>query len=146
MKRISHWIDGKPAGGVAARTGDVFDPATGEVTGQVDFATPEIVADAVAAARAAFAEWRNASLTKRTQVLFAFRELLAGRRDDLAAIITAEHGKVLSDAAGEVQRGLEVVEFACGIASASRGSSRRSTSPRWSRCGSSPSPSPAATR
>jgi malonate-semialdehyde dehydrogenase (acetylating)/methylmalonate-semialdehyde dehydrogenase len=113
--RITHWIDGKPFGAVAERTGDVFDPATGERTGRVDFATPEVMDEAVAAAKAAFAEWGRTSLTKRATVLFAFRELLNERKEELAAIITAEHGKVLSDALGEVQRGLEVVEFACGI-------------------------------
>jgi malonate-semialdehyde dehydrogenase (acetylating)/methylmalonate-semialdehyde dehydrogenase len=113
--RISHWIDGKPFGGVAERTGDVFDPATGQVTGRVDFATPEVMDEAVAAAKAAFAEWGKTSLTKRAQVMFAFRQLLNERKEELAAIITAEHGKVLSDALGEVTRGLEVVEFACGI-------------------------------
>jgi malonate-semialdehyde dehydrogenase (acetylating)/methylmalonate-semialdehyde dehydrogenase len=113
--RITHWIDGKPFGAVAERTGDVFDPATGERTGRVDFATPEVMDDAVAAAKAAFAEWGRTSLTKRATVMFAFRELLNERKEELAAIITAEHGKVLSDALGEVQRGLEVVEFACGI-------------------------------
>jgi malonate-semialdehyde dehydrogenase (acetylating)/methylmalonate-semialdehyde dehydrogenase len=113
--RITHWIDGKPFGAVAERTGDVFDPATGERTGRVDFATPEVMDEAVAAAKAAFAEWGRTSLTKRATVMFAFRELLNERKEELAAIITAEHGKVLSDALGEVQRGLEVVEFACGI-------------------------------
>jgi malonate-semialdehyde dehydrogenase (acetylating)/methylmalonate-semialdehyde dehydrogenase len=113
--RISHWIDGKPYGSVAERTGEVHDPATGALTGRVDFATPEVMDEAVAAAKAAFAEWGRTSLTKRTQVLFAFRELLNERKEELAAIITAEHGKVLSDAVGEITRGLEVVEFACGI-------------------------------
>jgi malonate-semialdehyde dehydrogenase (acetylating)/methylmalonate-semialdehyde dehydrogenase len=113
--RISHWIDGKPFGGVAERTGDVFDPATGALTGRVDFATTEVMDEAVAAAKAAFAEWGRTSLTKRATVLFAFRQLLNERKEELAAIITAEHGKVLSDALGEVTRGLEVVEFACGI-------------------------------
>ncbi len=115
VTRISHWIDGKPYGAVAERTGEVFDPATGALTGRVDFATPEVMDEAVAAAKAAFAEWGKTSLTKRATILFAFRELLNERKGDLAAIITAEHGKVLSDALGEVQRGLEVVEFACGI-------------------------------
>ncbi len=114
-KHITHWIGGKPFGGVAERQGDVYDPATGEITGRVDFASAADVDEAVAAAKEAFAEWRNASLTRRTQVLFAFRELLNARKEELAAIITAEHGKVLSDALGEVTRGLEVVEFACGI-------------------------------
>jgi methylmalonic acid semialdehyde dehydrogenase len=113
--RISHWIDGKPFGGVAERTGEVHDPATGALTGRVDFATAEVMDEAVAAAKAAFAEWGRTSLTKRAQVMFAFRELLNERKEELAAIITAEHGKVLSDALGEVTRGLEVVEFACGI-------------------------------
>jgi malonate-semialdehyde dehydrogenase (acetylating) / methylmalonate-semialdehyde dehydrogenase len=113
--RITHWIDGKPFGAVAERTGDVFDPATGERTGRVDFATSAVMDEAVAAAKAAFAEWGRTSLTKRAQVLFSFRQLLNERKEELAAIITAEHGKVLSDALGEVTRGLEVVEFACGI-------------------------------
>ena len=112
---ISHWIDGKPAAGLGTRAGDVYDPATGEVTARVTFASEEDVEAAVAAARAAFPAWRDASLARRTAVLFAFREILHARKDELAAIITAQHGKVLADAAGEVQRGLEVVEFACGI-------------------------------
>ncbi|HEY5184635.1 MAG TPA: CoA-acylating methylmalonate-semialdehyde dehydrogenase [Actinomycetes bacterium] len=114
-KHLTHWIGGKPFGGVAERQGDVYDPATGEVSGKVDFASAAVVDDAVAAAKEAFAEWRNASLTRRTQVMFSFRELLNARKEDMAALITAEHGKVLSDALGEVTRGLEVVEFACGI-------------------------------
>jgi malonate-semialdehyde dehydrogenase (acetylating)/methylmalonate-semialdehyde dehydrogenase len=121
-RRITHWIDGKPWGGVADRTGDVFDPATGSVQAVVDLAGASAVAEAVDAARSAYDGWRRTSLSKRTQVLFAFRERLAAQREQIAALITAEHGKVLGDALGEVQRGLEVVEFACGIASASRGS------------------------
>jgi malonate-semialdehyde dehydrogenase (acetylating)/methylmalonate-semialdehyde dehydrogenase len=114
-KHITHWIGGKPYGGVAERQGEVYDPATGEVAGRVDFATAAVVDEAVAAAKEAFAEWRTSSLARRTQVLFAFRELLNARKEELAAIITEEHGKVLADALGEVTRGLEVVEFACGI-------------------------------
>ncbi|OLR95003.1 CoA-acylating methylmalonate-semialdehyde dehydrogenase [Actinokineospora bangkokensis] len=114
MKAITHWIGGKPWSGTAARTGDVHDPATGEVTGRVDFAERSEVDEAVAAARAAYPEWRDASLARRSSVLFAFRELLSARKDDLAEVITAEHGKVLDDAGGEVQRALEAVEFACG--------------------------------
>jgi len=113
--RITHWIDGKPYGRVAERQGEVFDPATGQRSGLVDFATAAVMDEAVAAAKEAFADWRNSSLSRRSQVLFAFRELLNERKGDLAALITAEHGKVLSDALGEVTRGLEVVEFACGI-------------------------------
>jgi malonate-semialdehyde dehydrogenase (acetylating)/methylmalonate-semialdehyde dehydrogenase len=115
MNRITHWIDGKPWGGVAERSGKVYDPATGAVAAQVDFATEAEVDEAVAAAAAAWRNWRNASLTTRANVLFAFRELLNQRKSELAAIVTAEHGKVLSDAAGEVQRALESVEYACGI-------------------------------
>ncbi|SCF16642.1 malonate-semialdehyde dehydrogenase (acetylating) / methylmalonate-semialdehyde dehydrogenase [Micromonospora viridifaciens] len=115
MNRTTHRIGGKPWNGVAERTGDIYDPATGQVRGHVDFATAPVVDEAVAAAQEAFTRWRTASLAQRTSVLFAFRELLHARRSDLAEILTAEHGKVLSDAAGEIQRGLENVEFACGI-------------------------------
>jgi malonate-semialdehyde dehydrogenase (acetylating) / methylmalonate-semialdehyde dehydrogenase len=115
-RRITHWIDGKPWSGVAGRTGEVFDPARGVVTGRVDLADDEQVDEAVAAARRAFdGGWRHASLAVRTQVMFAFRELLHARAHELAEVITSEHGKVVGDAAGEVQRGLEVVELACGI-------------------------------
>jgi len=114
-KQIVHWVDGKPFAGTSDRRGDVFDPATGQLSGQVEFATTADVDEAVAAAKHAFSEWRHSSLARRSQVMFAFRELLNQRKEDLAAIITAEHGKVLSDALGEVTRGLEVVEFACGI-------------------------------
>ncbi|WP_199440121.1 CoA-acylating methylmalonate-semialdehyde dehydrogenase [Umezawaea beigongshangensis] len=113
--RITHRIGGKPWTGAAERTGDVHDPATGAVSGRVDLASASDVDVAVAAAREAFTSWRDASLARRTRVMFAFRELLDARSADLAAIVTAEHGKVLSDAAGEVQRALESVEFACGV-------------------------------
>ena len=113
--RITHWIEGKAWSGTPQRSGEVFDPATGQVTGLVDFAEPADVDEAVAAARRAFPGWRDTSLHKRVAVLFEFRQLLAQRAADIAGLITAEHGKVLSDAAGEVQRGLEVVEFACGV-------------------------------
>jgi malonate-semialdehyde dehydrogenase (acetylating)/methylmalonate-semialdehyde dehydrogenase len=93
----------------------VYDPATGQVSGQVDFATPAEVDLAVAAAKDAFASWRRASLARRASVLFGFRELVRGHASQLAELITAEHGKVAADAAGEVARGLEVAEFACGI-------------------------------
>jgi malonate-semialdehyde dehydrogenase (acetylating)/methylmalonate-semialdehyde dehydrogenase len=114
-KHITHWIGGKPFDGDAARRGDVHEPATGRVAGHVDFASAAEVDAAVAAAKAAFPGWRDASLARRTSVLFRFRELVAAHRDELARLISSEHGKVLSDAAGEVARGLEVVEFACGI-------------------------------
>jgi malonate-semialdehyde dehydrogenase (acetylating)/methylmalonate-semialdehyde dehydrogenase len=116
VKQITHWIDGKRWSGISERRGRVFDPATGEAAAEVDFASAGEVDEAVAAATASFPRWRDTSLTRRTQVLFSFRELVNARKADVAALITAEHGKVFSDAAGEVSRGLEVVEFACGIA------------------------------
>jgi malonate-semialdehyde dehydrogenase (acetylating)/methylmalonate-semialdehyde dehydrogenase len=114
-KHVTHWIDGQPWTGSAERHGDVYDPATGALTGTVDFASVREVDDAVAAAAAAFPAWRATSLAKRATILFRFRELINARRDELAAIIVAEHGKVHADALGEVARGIEVVEFACGI-------------------------------
>ena len=113
---ITHWSNGTRFEGAATgRTGDVTNPATGEVTAQVTFAGPSDAEQVIGSARAASRAWAAASITARTQVLFRFRELLSERKEELAAIITAEHGKVLADALGEVSRGLEVVEFACGI-------------------------------
>lgn len=113
--RISHWIDGRESAGTSGRTAPVFNPATGAQTGEVDLASAPEVDAAVARAAEAARSWRQASLSRRSAVLFAFRELLHQRSDELAAIITAEHGKVLSDAAGEIARGLENVEFATGV-------------------------------
>jgi malonate-semialdehyde dehydrogenase (acetylating)/methylmalonate-semialdehyde dehydrogenase len=115
MKKVSHWINGKVSTESSGRTGDIYNPATGKISGTVEFASTAQVGAVVDVATKAFHEWRNSSLTKRTQVLFAFRELLNANKSKVAALITEEHGKVLSDAAGEVTRGLEVVEFACGI-------------------------------
>src|SRR5687768_15890739 len=115
MERISHWIGGKVVPGESGRTGPVFDPATGEQTHEVDFASAEEVGQAVAAAAEAFPAWRATSLSKRSDVMFQIRELLEDRRTEIASVITAQHGKVLSDAMGEVARGLENIEFACGI-------------------------------
>ena len=162
MKRIGS--TGDEAG---VRTAPVFDPASGEQTGAVVLASPGDVDRAVAGARAAWSEWRESSLSARTRMLFAFRQLADRHRDDLARLITAEHGKVLEDARGEVSRGIEVVEFACGIPNSSKGNSPRtcpagstlprsasrsgwwpasprSTSRSWSRCGCTRSPSPVA--
>ncbi|MFG1999418.1 CoA-acylating methylmalonate-semialdehyde dehydrogenase [Spirillospora sp. NPDC048911] len=113
-KHVTHWINGKPAT-AAGRQGDIYEPSTGRLSGTVDFAAQPEIDAAVAAARAAFPGWRDTSLTQRVKILFRFRELLAEHRDELARLISSEHGKVVSDAAGEVARGLEVVEFACGI-------------------------------
>jgi malonate-semialdehyde dehydrogenase (acetylating)/methylmalonate-semialdehyde dehydrogenase len=114
-KHVTHWIDGRLWEGSAERHGDIHDPATGAVTGRVDFASVSEVDRAVSAAAAAFPGWRDVSVAKRTQVMFAFRELLNTHKDELAALIVSEHGKVHSDALGEIARGLDVVEFACGV-------------------------------
>ena len=121
MAYIPHWINGKASDTKAERHGDVFDPATGLKTGEVGFATPAVLDAAVAVAAKAFESWRHASLSKRTKVLFAYRELVERHKLELARVLTAEHGKVLSDALGEVNRGLEVIEFACGIAQLMKG-------------------------
>ena len=114
--RITHLVAGTPWEGTSERTSPVFDPATGEQTGTLDLASADLVGQVVAGAKQAWKdEWGQASFTRRTQVLFKFRELLDRDKERIAALITAEHGKVLSDALGEVTRGLEVAEFACGI-------------------------------
>ncbi|WP_432990883.1 CoA-acylating methylmalonate-semialdehyde dehydrogenase [Dactylosporangium sp. CA-233914] len=113
--RIPHWMDGAARAGTSGRTSPVFNPATGKQSGEVGLASAGEVAAAVASAKAAFKAWRSASLSKRSAVLFAFRQLLLDGAGELAQIITAEHGKVLADAHGEIARGLENVEFACGV-------------------------------
>jgi malonate-semialdehyde dehydrogenase (acetylating)/methylmalonate-semialdehyde dehydrogenase len=113
--RISHWVDGAMMVGASGRTSPVYNPATGLQTAEVDLASVAEVDRAVASAKAAAREWRTTSLSKRSAVLFAFRQLLHDATDELAKIITAEHGKVLSDAAAEIGRGLENVEYACGV-------------------------------
>jgi malonate-semialdehyde dehydrogenase (acetylating) / methylmalonate-semialdehyde dehydrogenase len=115
VNRINHWIDGQLAAGTSGRTGPVFNPATGLLSAEVDLASADEVGAAVASAVAAAREWRSASLSRRSGVLFAFRELLHAHADELAKIITAEHGKVLADAHGEIARALENVEYACGV-------------------------------
>ncbi len=112
---LTHWIGGRSDPRPAERHHEVTESATGEVVARVPLAGPEVVDEAVTAATAAAREWGESSLATRTKVLFAFREQMHARRDELAKIVTREHGKVLADAAGEVQRGLEVVEFACGL-------------------------------
>jgi malonate-semialdehyde dehydrogenase (acetylating) / methylmalonate-semialdehyde dehydrogenase len=115
VKPINHWISGAAYGGRSGRSGPVFNPATGRQSGAVDFATVEEVDRAVQAAKAALPAWRSMSLAKRAELFFAIRELFHARREELARHLTAEHGKVLSDAMGEVTRGLEVIEFCCGL-------------------------------
>ncbi|MFI9200259.1 CoA-acylating methylmalonate-semialdehyde dehydrogenase [Streptomyces sp. NPDC053048] len=121
MKTVNHWIDGKSVEGTSGNYGPVTDPATGAVTTRVAFASAEEVDAAVAAAKAAYATWGGSSLAARTAVLFRYRALLDAHRDELAALITAEHGKVHADALGEVARGLEIVELACGITTQLKG-------------------------
>jgi malonate-semialdehyde dehydrogenase (acetylating)/methylmalonate-semialdehyde dehydrogenase len=113
--RVSHWINGRSVQGTSGREGAVYDPATGTLARHVDFASTEEVAAAVAAAKAAFPGWRATSLSKRTDIMFKIRNLVDQRRHELAAHLTAEHGKVPSDALGEIARGLENIEFATGI-------------------------------
>jgi malonate-semialdehyde dehydrogenase (acetylating)/methylmalonate-semialdehyde dehydrogenase len=112
---LKHWIAGKTHEGPVERWGDVFNPATGESSTRVAFATPEVVDEAVKAAAAAQKKWGATSLAVRARVMFAYRQLLEKNKVEMAALITREHGKVAADALGEVSRGLEVVEFACGL-------------------------------
>ncbi len=115
LRRVSHWIRGEIVPGTSGRTGPVYNPATGELQAEVDFASPEEVDRAVAAAKEALPAWRALSLSRRAELMFAIRDLVRAHGDDIARILTLEHGKVLSDAKGEVARGLEVIELACGI-------------------------------
>jgi malonate-semialdehyde dehydrogenase (acetylating)/methylmalonate-semialdehyde dehydrogenase len=115
VTKIEHWIGGKTTPASSTRTSAVWNPATGAQQAEVVLATASDVDEAVAVAATAFEEWSQTSLSRRTKILFAFRELVNSHQDEFAALITDEHGKVLSDARGEVQRGLEVIEFACGI-------------------------------
>src|SRR5438876_2388694 len=114
-ERVGHWIGGKRVPGTSGRTGPVYDPARGRLAREVQFASAEEVGKAVAAAKAAFPAWRATSLSRRTEILFKIRNLVDQHRTEIAAILTSEHGKVTADALGEVARGLENLEFACGI-------------------------------
>jgi malonate-semialdehyde dehydrogenase (acetylating)/methylmalonate-semialdehyde dehydrogenase len=114
-RRITHWIGGASVPGTSGRSGPVYNPATGAQSGVVDFASVEEVDAAVQSAKAAFPAWRAVSLSRRADLFFRIRQLLHEHREDIARLLTLEHGKVLSDAMGEVARGLEVVEYACGI-------------------------------
>ena len=132
---LPHWIDGRESPGTGDRSGEVYDPATGQVSARVAFADGSDVDAAVASAASSFPGWRDTSLSRRTQVLFAFRELLNEGRQELAELITAEHGKVLADALGEIGRGQEVVEFACGVGHLLKGGYSEAVSTRvdsWS--------------
>ena len=109
LKQVNHWIGGRSVAGASGRKGPVYNPATGRQTAEVDFATVEEVDRAVQAARTAAKTWREVSLAKRAEIFFAIRELVHERREEVAKLLTSEHGKVLSDAIGEVTRGLEVI-------------------------------------
>ncbi len=115
VRTLPHVIGGQAIAGASGRFGDVFNPALGEVTARVPLASVAEVDAAVAAAKAAFAAWSETAPIKRARVLFKFKELLDRHHDELAELITREHGKVRGDAHGEVMRGIEIVEFACGI-------------------------------
>jgi malonate-semialdehyde dehydrogenase (acetylating) / methylmalonate-semialdehyde dehydrogenase len=115
MKRIEHWIGGAETSGSSTRTAPVWDPATGRQQAEVVLAEPADVDAAVQAGRKAFEEWREVSVVRRARIMFAFRDLVERHSAELARLVSAEHGKVVADALGEVTRGLEVVEFACGI-------------------------------
>ena len=115
LERVNHWVNGARVAGTSGRHGPVYNPATGEVARQVDFASVEEVDAAVAAAQAAFPGWRATSISKRTEIMFRIRNLVEQHREEIAAHLTREHGKVRSDALGEVARGLENIEFATGI-------------------------------
>ena len=121
MQQIHHLIDGEDVTTTSGRSGPVSNPATGGQTGEVGFASVEEVDRAVASARVAFDEWRNVSIARRTKVLHEFRSLVVANADEIAARLTAEHGKVGDDARGEVARGIENIEFACGLADALKG-------------------------
>ncbi len=114
-ERVSHWIGGRLVPSTSGRSGPVFDPATGRQARTVDFASVDEVDAAVRAAREAFPAWRATSLSRRTEIMFRIRNLIDAHRKELAAHLTAEHGKVPSDALGEIARGVENLEFACGV-------------------------------
>jgi malonate-semialdehyde dehydrogenase (acetylating) / methylmalonate-semialdehyde dehydrogenase len=121
LETIDHQIGGRPTAGASTRTAPVYDPATGHEQRHVLLAEPEDVDAAVQAAKQAFETWSDVSVTRRARVMFAFRELIVQHTDELARIIAAEHGKTVDDAKGEVVRGMEVVEYACGIAELTKG-------------------------
>jgi len=115
MRTVSHFIGGQSATWSGARTGEIFDPTIGQVQAQVDLGTVETVAEAVANARAAQPAWAATNPQRRARVMFRFKALIEENMEQLAALLASEHGKVISDAKGDIQRGLDVVEFACGI-------------------------------
>ncbi len=122
MKQISHWINGAVVTGTSGRSGAVFNPATGVQSATVDFASVDEIDSAVAAATAAFPAWRATNLSRRAEIMFNIRNLVQSNRNEIASMLSAEHGKVITDALGEIARGLENIEFACGIPHLLKGS------------------------
>ena len=122
MNHIPHWINGAVVAGTSGRSGAVFNPATGVQTSTVDFASVQEIDSAVAAATAAFPAWRATNLSRRAEIMFNIRNLVQSNRNEIAAMLSAEHGKVITDALGEIARGLENIEFACGIPHLLKGS------------------------
>src|SRR5262245_60362095 len=121
MRAVQHYINGKSVAGAGPRKGEIFDPNIGAVQAEVAFATAKTVDDAVSAAKAAFPGWAATNPQRRARVMFAFKGLVEKHMDELAKLLSSEHGKVLADSRGDVQRGLEVIEFACGIPHALKG-------------------------
>ncbi len=115
MRTVPHYIAGKTVEGQSGRFGDIYNPSTGEVQAQVQLATQDELSEAVAVALAAQQGWSATNPQRRARVMFKFKELLEANMDELAAILSSEHGKVIADSKGDIQRGLEVIEFACGI-------------------------------
>jgi len=121
MKTIGHFIDGKRVAGTSGRTKDIFNPNTGEVQAKVSMATPAELDAAVASAAEAQRIWANTNPQRRSRILFAYKQLVDANMDDLAAMLSSEHGKVLADSRGDVMRGVDVIEFACGVPHGQKG-------------------------
>ena len=134
MKDIGHWISGKRVAGASGRYGDIFNPSVGEQSGRVAFASAAEVDAAVQAAQEALPKWAATTPLRRARIMFRLKDLLEQHIDELADLVSSEHGKTLADAKGEVVRGIEVVEFACGIRSCSRASSARTSAPASISC------------
>jgi malonate-semialdehyde dehydrogenase (acetylating) / methylmalonate-semialdehyde dehydrogenase len=134
LRNVTHWIAGKAVDSSAGRWGSVWNPATGAEQARVQFANAEEVDQAVAAAKAAFPAWRATALSRRAEIMFRMRELVDSNRRQIAELLTAEHGKTIADALGEVARGLENIEFACGVPRSSRQSCAALRQPSAQRC------------
>ena len=121
MKQIGHFIDGQLTPGTSGRSKDIFNPNTGEVQSQVNMATPSELDAAVKIAAAAQVEWAKTNPQKRSRVMFAYKQLVEAEMDSLAAMLSSEHGKVIADSRGDVMRGIDVIEFACGVPHGQKG-------------------------